>query len=147
MPFRTLLACCCFGCAGKKSPAGLLVFGVIFILAGIFNFYTASTTPEVYQQYATGALFDFYVNFIHGFFRRHAEIIVKLIAAGQMLVGILLLIKKGEARFSGVFGGILFLIAIAPLGIGSAFPATLIMALALFTGYKKSLTARKGEIT
>jgi hypothetical protein len=142
-----LIAFLLFWLCWKRPRTGMIVFGIIFILAGIFNFYTASTTPEVYWQYASWALLDLYVEFIQGFFRENARIIVKIIAFGQLLTGALLLVKKGRTRFSGVLGGIIFFIAIAPLGIGSAFPATLIMALGLFTGYKKSLGDRSRKIS
>jgi hypothetical protein len=131
----------------KRPRAGLIVFGMIFLLAGIFNFYTASTTPEDYQQYASWAIINFYVEFITGFFRDHAEVIVKVIAMGQILIGALLLTKKGRMKLPAVIGGILFFIAIAPLGLGSALPATLIMALGLFMGYKRSVDHRPDKIT
>ena len=131
----------------KRPRVGLVLFGFIFILAGIFNFYTASTTPEIYLQYASWALFDFYVEFIGGFFRDHAGMIVKMIAVGQILIGVMLLIKKREMKLPAIIGGILFFIAIAPLGLGSAFPATLIMALGLLGGYKRSMGNRSDKIT
>jgi hypothetical protein len=130
----------------KRPRTGILIFGIIFILAGSFNFYTASTTPEVYMQYASWVLFDFYVDFILEYFRNNAGIIVKMIAMGQLLTGTLLLIKKERTQFAGVLGGIIFFIAIAPLGFGSAFPATLVMALTLFIGYKRSLRNQARKI-
>lgn len=131
----------------KRPRAGLIVFGIIFLLAGIFNFYTAASEPEVYQQYASWAVFTIYVEFITGFFREHAGMIVKIIAMGQILIGALLLAKKGRMKLPAVIGGILFFIAIAPLGLGSAFPATLIMALGLFVGYKRSVDHHSDKIT
>jgi len=122
-----------------KPRVGLTVFGIIFIPAGIFNFYSAIQSPEVYQGFATGVLFDFYARFIRGFFKEHASVLVKLIASGQIFAGILLFQQNRALRLIGTGGGILFLLSIAPLGTGSAFPATLIMAVALFIGYKKSI--------
>jgi hypothetical protein len=86
----------------KRPRAGLVVFGIIFITAGIFNFYTASITPVLYLQYAVWALIDLYVEFIHGFFSDHAGTIVKIIAIGQILVGILLLVKIRIIQYSGM---------------------------------------------
>ncbi|MBC7339277.1 MAG: hypothetical protein H5U04_05385 [Firmicutes bacterium] len=37
----------------------------------------------------------------------------------------------------GVAGGIVFLLAIAPLGVGSAFPSTLLMAVALYLMWRR----------
>lgn len=131
----------------KRPRAGLIVFGIVFLLAGIFNFYTASTTPEDYQQYASWAWIDFYVEFITGFFKHHAGTIVKIIALGQILIGAMLLTKKGRMKLPAVIGGIIFFVAIAPLGLGAAFPATLIMALGLFMGYKRSVDHPPDKIT
>ena len=103
---------------------------IIFLGAGIFNFYTASTQPEVYLAYADGALLSFYKNFILCEFSRHPAFYVKSIAIGQMLVGVLLM-GRGKVFKLGCLGGIIFLLAIAPLGVGSALPATLIGAAAL----------------
>ena len=130
----------------KKPVTGLIAFGIIFILAGIFNFYTASANPLLYQSYADGTIFGFYNRFITGYFRDHTAMIVRFIAAGQMLTGILILIRKGKALLGGILGAIIFLVAIAPLGTGSAFPATLILALAVFIAYKKNISARRGEV-
>jgi len=41
----------------------------------------------------------------------------------------------------GILGGIIFLVAISPLGVGSAFPSTLLMAVSLvllYLRYKKA---------
>jgi len=86
----------------KRPRTGILVSGIIFILAGSFNFYTASTTPEVYMQYASWVLFDFYVDFILEYFRNNAGIIVKMIAMGQLWTGTLLLIKKTDVICRGI---------------------------------------------
>jgi hypothetical protein len=45
-------------------------------------------------------------------------------------VGIFLF-RHGKLFLLGIIGGIVFLVAIAPLGIGSAFPSTLLMAFCL----------------
>lgn len=106
------------------------LFAVIFFAAGLFNAYTALTQPEVYLDYANMAALDLYRDFINGPFRAHAQTFVFLIAAGQIIVGTLLT-QKGLLNRLGVTGGIVFFVAIAPLGIGSAFPSTLLMAAAL----------------
>jgi hypothetical protein len=106
------------------------VFAVIFFAASLFNFYTAFTNPAVYLDYAGMAALDLYRDFINGPFRAHTQTFVFLIAAGQMFVGALLT-QKGFLSRLGVVGGVLFFVAIAPLGIGSAFPSTLLMAAAL----------------
>lgn len=111
-------------------PVGRLLWIIIFLAAGIFNFYTASTQPEAYVMYAEGALLPFYKNFILGDFSRHPDFYVKPIAMGQIFIGLLLMGRDRLFKL-GCFGGMIFLVAIAPLGIGSALPATLVGAMAL----------------
>jgi hypothetical protein len=108
-----------------------VLFVLIFAGAGLFNIYTAIAEPSVYQTYKELAVLAFYRNFIDGFFREHAQLIILIIALGQLSVGALLS-GKGRVLRMGVIGGTIFLVAIAPLGFGSAFPATLLMVGALF---------------
>ena len=47
------------------------------------------------------------------------------------------MLMKGFVFKAGAVGAIIFLVAIAPLGVGSAFPCTVIMAIALYILIKK----------
>lgn len=134
-----LLIFICF----KWPKIGRIVFGIIFLAAGIFNFYTAGVSPEPYVDvYGSTAVFSFYKNFIYGFFNQHAQLLIRIIAIGQLTVGILLYTRKVYFKL-GVLGGIFFLLAISPLGVGSAFPCTLLMIIALFLllrrGFEKNI--------
>ena len=121
----------------KWPKIGKIVWGLFFFSAGIFNIYTAIRTPHVYAEvYGQTAIFSFYKNFIYGIFNELATLFVTLIGSGQIVVAILLFMRKSLFNL-GILGGMIFLIAISPLGIGSAFPATLIMATSLFVLYKK----------
>jgi len=111
-------------------------FIVIFLASGIFNLATAANQPDVYLEYGKSAMVPFYKNFIYGTFAENTQLFVSLIAVGQLAIGILLLTKKQLFRF-GALGAILFLLAITPLGIGSAFPATFFMAIAMFVLFQK----------
>jgi hypothetical protein len=113
----------------KWPKIGKIAWGIIFILAGIFNIFTVIRDPEAYLSYRDHAV-DFYKFFIDGVFSSFTIFIVSLIGTGQILVGIFLL-RKGKLFLLGILGGIIFLVAIAPLGIGSAFPSTLFMAISL----------------
>lgn len=122
----------------KWPKIGKIAWGIIFILAGIFNIFTVIKDPQAYLGYRDNAL-GFYKFFIDGVFSSFTIFIVSLIGAGQILVGIFLL-KKRKLFLLGILGGIIFLVAIAPLGIGSAFPSTLLMAISLvllYIRYKK----------
>ena len=112
------------------------IFVLIFVTAAISNTMQALREPQVYVDYGQSALSELYRSFIYGFFSQHTQPIVLAIAAGQLIVAILLT-RRGWLFGLGVLGGITFLIASAPIGVFAGFPATLIMAAALFvTGYK-----------
>jgi hypothetical protein len=53
------------------------------------------------------------------------------IAVCQGLIALAMLMKELVFRI-GAVGAMVFLISIAPLGVGSAFPCTLVMAVGLF---------------
>lgn len=117
----------------KWPKIGKVTWGIIFILAGLFNIYTAMSNPQAYLIYGSHAV-GLYQKFIDGLFSSYTSLIVSLIASGQILVGIFLLMKR-TFFLLGIVGGIIFLIAISPLGIGSAFPSTLLMAISLVLLY------------
>ena len=112
---------------------GKVAWGIIFILAGIFNIYTGISNPQAYVDYGSQAV-DLYKKFIYGVLSSYTSLIVSLIALGQILVGIFLFMKR-TLFLLGILGGIIFLVAISPLGIGSAFPSTLLMSISLVLLY------------
>lgn len=106
------------------------VFFLIFGLAAIVNTRTVLDSPWVYQSYADYAI-PLYSRFILGPFEPISQPMVLTIALGQALIAVSMFMKGGRFR-AGCWGGIIFCIAIAPLGLGAAFPATLLMAFALY---------------
>ena len=104
-----------------------LLYFLGFLWAGCWNMYLANTHPEEYLSYAPLAYSTSYRNFILGFFASHVTAIVGAIALGQLSIA-LLVSSRGRAVQLGFFGAIVFLLAIVPLGVGSGFPATVIMA-------------------
>ena len=105
---------------------GLL--GILFVGAAVFNIYTAFTNPSAYVTFADTAFVPLYKVFILGFFANHPAIIVTLISIGQLYVGLSMMYVDWRFR-SGCIGGTIFALAIAPLGIGSAFPSSLVLSL------------------
>jgi len=94
-------------------------------------------SPEVYADtYGPIAVLPIYRNFIEGIFSQNATLFITLIASGQILSGIFLLMRK-PMFVLGVIGGIVFFVAISPLGFGSAFPATLLMAFSLIVLWRR----------
>ena len=108
------------------------ITGIGFILAGIFNIRTALNSPEAYVQGFGPHALPLYREFIYGAFARHTATLVIAIASGQIVVGILTF-AHAPSRTWGYLGGIVFLLAITPLGIGSAAPSNLIFAIAIAT--------------
>jgi hypothetical protein len=121
------------------------LFVGIFIAAGLFNIYTAITQPEVYLMYGELALLRFYRDFINGAFSQYTMLFILAIALGQLAVGVLLSRPDPLLRL-GVLGACIFLAAIAPLGVGSAFPFSLIAIAALTVMYRKLLSGDRAAI-
>ena len=125
----TGVACLMLAVSWRWRSVGRFAFVALFAWAAQLNLRTALTAPEVYLEYAPLAWSSWYRDIILGPFARHITPIVGAIAVGQaaIAVGVSL---RGRAAASGLIGAAVFLVAIAPLGIGSGFPATVIMALA-----------------
>ena len=112
-----------------------VIFVVLFLGAGLFNGYTALTEPEAYLTYAEFAI-PIYRNFINGLFSQITTPFILAMAAGQLAVSALLAGKGLRLRL-GIIGGIIFFVAIAPLGFGSAFPFSVFAIIALVVIYRK----------
>jgi hypothetical protein len=90
------------------------------------------TEPWRYVEYAALTPSNAYREFILGWFSQHVAAVVLPIAAGQLIIAVLLAVRSPRLRWLGVSGAILFLLAIAPLGIGSGFPFSITCGVALF---------------
>lgn len=119
----------------KHMKLSRLLFFFLFGWASWVNWTTALNSPDDYLGYADLALLPFYRNFIEGWFSRHIGLVIGIIGTSQALIAISLL-ARGVLYKIGVIGGTVFLLAIMPLGVGSAFPCTLILAIALRMLYK-----------
>lgn len=114
--------------AYKSTTVTRLLFAIIFLGASAINFSTGLSNPDTYLEYSKMAL-PFYREFINGWFSHYNHIMVPLIAAGQFVIGIGMLLSGWWVRWA-CLGAILFLIGITPLMIGSAFPFSLIVSYA-----------------
>jgi hypothetical protein len=106
-----------------------IFFCLLFAFASYTNWKIALQSPETYVQTSRVAL-NIYSQFITGWFSRNVLLVVGFIATAQALIAISVLLK-GWIYKTGTAGAIVFLLAIMPLGIASAFPSTLIMAFAM----------------
>ena len=112
-------------------------FFLLFSWACWINWKTSRQTPQFYLDYAGLAWSEWYQTFIRGWFSEHIKPVVGFIATCQGAIAISMLLR-GWIFQMGCLGAILFLIAILPLGVGSGFPCTGIMAIAVFILSKKS---------
>ena len=106
------------------------VTGAGFIVAGGYNIWTAITSPSIYVAGFGAHAFPLYRMFIYGVFARHTISFVIAIAVGQIAVGGSMFASL-RLRKLGYVGAIVFLLAITPLGFGSAAPSTLIFAVGI----------------
>jgi hypothetical protein len=107
---------------------GRMLLSLIFIAAAIINMVIAISNPEVYKIYESLAALPIYEDFIRGPFSLHITGYILAIATGQLMIGLGLALK-GIYESIALTGAIIFLLAIAPLGAGSSFPCTVILAL------------------
>ncbi|SDF66854.1 hypothetical protein [Chitinophaga filiformis] len=112
-----------------KPVFGRMCMSLLFIAAAVVNTVISISHPEIYRTYASIAALPAYEQFINGFFGRHIASFVLSIAAGQFAIGLALL-WKGPVEKVALGGAIIFLLAIAPLGAGSSFPCSVILAVA-----------------
>lgn len=122
--------------AVKWPRAGRLCFFILFAWAAWTNWTASRQTPQLYLDYADLAWSTWYSRFINGWFGQHIQLVVGLIAVCQALIAASMLLKGWIFR-AGAAGAILFLLAIIPLGTGSGFPCTAILAIAMGLLLKK----------
>jgi hypothetical protein len=122
-----------------------ILLSAIFIGAFALNLFTAIVNPSAYLEFGEFSTSDFYRSIILGPFSSHVTIYVSLIAICQLLIGVFIS-YKGNLMKIAMTGGIIFLLAISPLGYGAAFPAPLIMSLGLIILLSKRIRFNIYEI-
>lgn len=120
----------------KKPMWTRILLAGFFLWASYFNSTTSIKSPEIYLTYAKLDALPFYTEFINGPFSHYITPFVFTIAVGQFLIFLGLILNNRWTQLACV-GGVLFGLAIAPLGVGSAFPATVFMAIAFFILLKR----------
>jgi hypothetical protein len=117
--------------AWKKPRLARLSFFLLFAWASWTNWTTALHHPKFYIEYADLSFLNLYKQFIHGWFSNHIAEAVGFIASCQAFIAVSVILKGWILKL-GIIGAIIFLLAIAPLGVGSAFPFSLIASGALY---------------
>ena len=125
-----VFALCIPGALRKPIWVRIFLAG-FFLWAAYFNSTSAIRSPDIYLTYGKLTCIPLYQHFIYGFFAQHISQFVLTIATGQFLIFIGLVLNKTWTKLACI-GGIIFGIAIAPLCVGSAFPATVFMAIAFY---------------
>ncbi|MBK6760941.1 MAG: hypothetical protein IPH85_05870 [Ignavibacteria bacterium] len=125
--------------AAKWPIASRYLYTALFGWACWFNITTVLDTPEVYADYAYFAVFPFLVDFIDGWFSSNTLAVIIPVAIGQGLIALGMMLGGRWQRFAAI-GAMTFFVAVMPLGIGSAFPATLLMGIGAFFLMKNAST-------
>ena len=103
----------------------------VFLAAALLNVLIALNQPADYQAFGDLAPLSLYRDFIRGWFSTNVPWLLVPIALGQLLIALLFLDNTRLSRRLGTAAALVFLLAIAPLGVGSGFPLTLTFGLAL----------------
>ena len=109
----------------------------LFAWACWFNLDTVAETPEVYVDYAWLTPFGWYADLMTGWFAANVTAIVTTVSIVQGLIAIGYLIGRRYARMAALVT-IAFLLVVLPLGLGSAFPAPILMGIGAWFVYRKT---------
>jgi hypothetical protein len=121
--------------AFKNTKLARFLFVLLFAWASWINFTTAWVSPEVYLEYSKKSM-GFYSSFINGWFAGHITFFVTVIAVGQGLIALGMLLKSKWVILACI-GSIVFLMSIAPLGLYAAFPFSITVSIAAYVIIKK----------
>ena len=118
--------------AAVKWPGiARISFFLLFAWASWTNWKTSQQKPQFYLDYADLAWSEWYRTFIHGWFAENINPVVGFIATCQGLIAISMLLKVWIFKI-GSIGAIVFLISILQFGVGSGFPCTATMSVAIY---------------
>ncbi|HEY5969020.1 MAG TPA: hypothetical protein VIU35_13670 [Chitinophagaceae bacterium] len=114
--------------AWKRTRWARWLFSALFLWASATNIYIGLTDPDSYLDNARFAI-PLYQDFINGWFSHYNHIIIPLIAVGQFFIAAGILLQGWWVKLACI-GSIIFLLSIAPLMIGSAFPFSITVSIA-----------------
>ena len=114
--------------AWKRTRWARLLFFILFLWASCTNTYLGLTDPDSYLDNARFAI-PLYQDFINGWFSHYNHIVIPLIAAGQFLIAMGMMLRGWWVSLACI-GSMIFLIGIAPLMVGSAFPFPITVGIA-----------------
>jgi hypothetical protein len=123
-----LISIIVFYVAWKNTRLARLIFTLMFLYAGCYNMYIGFMKPDEYLGFADMAI-PLYRDFINGWFSNFNYILIPLIATGQLAIAVGMILNDNWVRLA-CMGSIIFLLSIAPLMVGSAFPFSITVSAA-----------------
>jgi hypothetical protein len=122
--------------AAKWPKIARLLFSVLFVGAGMWNLFASLTMRTFYVETYGDVATPPYAAFIKGPFASNPALFVVPIAVEQLAIGILATGSGTWVRLA-MMGAMAFLLAIAPMGVGSAFPFSIFGILAASLLFRK----------
>ncbi|OMP75195.1 hypothetical protein [[Flexibacter] sp. ATCC 35208] len=113
--------------------AGRIIIALLFLIAALVNAWQATFKPDVYNVYELIAALPVYEYLIAEVLLIHITLYIILLMIIQLFIGIGILYNRKTA----LVAGIVYLLALAPLGAGSSFPCTVILAIAVILLLKR----------
>ncbi|HET6345758.1 MAG TPA: hypothetical protein VFH51_12555 [Myxococcota bacterium] len=124
--------------AAKWPKLARVLFSVLFLGAGVWNLFASLTMPAFYVATYGPVATPPYAAFITGPFAANPALFVVPIALGQLAIGLLAAGTGARVRLA-MLGSMAFLLAIAPMGVGAAFPFSLFGILAAYLVFRTPL--------
>jgi hypothetical protein len=116
--------------AWMRTRWGRWLFSALFLWASATNMYFGLKDPDSYLENARFAI-PLYQDFINKWFSHYNHIIIPVIAVGQFFIATGMLLHNWLVKLACI-GSIIFLLSIAPLMVGSAFPFSITVSIAAF---------------
>ena len=125
--------------AARWPRVARLFVSVLFVGGGIWNLFASLTMPQFYVATYGPLATPPYQAFIYGPFATNPALFVVPIAIGEMTIGVLAAGSGRWIRLSMV-GMTVFMLGLAPLGVGGAFPFSVFAIVAGYLLWSKPLT-------
>uniref|UniRef100_A0A7S2XIR5 Uncharacterized protein n=1 Tax=Attheya septentrionalis TaxID=420275 RepID=A0A7S2XIR5_9STRA len=134
---------CLLWIAIKFPQVSRKTWGFLLILASLVNSYVVLTDPTGYIEYGVVAIPPLQ-HFIYSKFFASPTVLVLPIAICQGIIGLVLLRSQNQRLVkAGLMGATIFFFGVSLLGIGSAFPSSLIYASTMMLCWPSSSSVKK----
>ena len=116
----------------QRPRLGQRLFGYLFLLGGIVQVYLAWIYPRDYLVFGQFTFFSIYRRFIYMILFRQAIWMGGLLVVLHFYLAYMFWTLNQPKKIAYLVA-LIWLTLLAPLGFGSAFPATVILGIALYT--------------